>query len=73
MAREVADRVETGEEVKTKWHVLPSHAITHVTDDIHIFNDSEHNAHVEVTSAGELHVKKLEFGRLVIGYTEPGE
>lgn len=58
-------------EVKTTWHVLPSRAIVHVTDSIHIFNDSDHNAHVELTSTGELHVKKLAFGRLIIGYTDP--
>ena len=52
----------------TTWHVLPSREITHVTDHIHIFNDSEHDAHVEVTSSGELIVKPIDYGRLLIGY-----
>ena len=71
MAREVANGVEKGEEVKTStWHVLPSYEITHVTNDIHVFNDSEHVAHAELTPGGELHVKPIPFGRIVIGYTD---
>jgi hypothetical protein len=63
--------VETREEVKTTtWHVLPSHEITHVTSRIAIFNDSDRDAHVEITSAGELLVKPLDFGRLLIAYLE---
>lgn len=52
----------------TTWHVLPSHAMTYVTDEIIIFNDSDRDAHVELTPSGELRVKPLDFGRLVISY-----
>ena len=52
----------------TTWHVLPSHEITHVTDDIAIFNDSEYTAHVEVTLNGEVIVKPIDFGRLIISF-----
>jgi len=52
----------------TTWHVLPSHVITHVTDRIAVFNDSDANAHVEVTADGELLVKPLDFGRLIVSY-----
>lgn len=55
----------------TTWHVIPSRGVTHVTDHIHIFNDSDVSAHVELTPSGELHVKKLTSGRLIIGYTDP--
>lgn len=57
--------------MKTTWHVLPSQTITHVTDNIHILNDSNHDAHVELALNGELHVKKLTLGRLIISYTDP--
>lgn len=54
--------------VKTTWHVLPSYAITHVTDSITVFNDSDHTAHVEVTLNGEVIVKPIDFGRLIISF-----
>ena len=54
--------------MKTTWHVLPSHEITHVTDRISIFNPSDTVAHVEVTPSGELIVKPLDFGMLTINY-----
>lgn len=52
----------------TTWHVIPSHEIVHVTDQIAIFNDSDRDAHVEVASSGELLVKPLDYGRLSIAY-----
>lgn len=57
----------------TTWHVLPSRQITHVTDQIVIFNDSEMDAHVEVTPDGELIVRPLDFGLLSISYLLPSE
>lgn len=70
LAREVADGVEAGEEVKqTTWHVIPSCAIVHVTSKIHVFNPSDTDAHVEVTESGEIYVKPLTYGRLIISYT----
>jgi hypothetical protein len=52
----------------TTWHVLPSRKITYVTDRIAIFNDSDRDAHVEVTASGELLVKPLDYGLLSINY-----
>jgi hypothetical protein len=61
--------VETREEVKTTtWHVLPSRAITHVAEHVAIFNDSDRDAHVEVLPSGEVIVKPLDFGRLIISF-----
>lgn len=52
----------------TTWHVLPAREITHVTSRIAIFNDSDRDAHVELTSGGELIVKPLDYGLLSISY-----
>ena len=52
----------------TTWHVLPSHEITHVTENIAIFNDSESTAHVEVTPGGEVIVKPIDYGRLIVSF-----
>ena len=74
MAREVAHRVETREEVKQHTgHIIPSHAIVHVSPNTHIFNGSDHRAYVEVSDAGELLIKPLDFGQLVISFGDPEE
>lgn len=52
----------------TTWHVLLPNEITYVTDRIAVFNDSDKDAHVEVTPSGELLVKPLDFGRLLLSY-----
>ncbi len=52
------------------WHVLKPHEITRVTDRIAILNDSEIDAHVEVSLNGEVHVKPLDFGRISIMFME---
>lgn len=52
-------------------HVIPSHGIVHVANSIHIFNDSDRNAYVEIDDQGALHIQPLDFGRLIIGYTDP--
>lgn len=57
----------------TTWHVLPPYKITHVLDRIAIFNDSDRNAHVEVTLAGEVIVRPMDFGRLSIAYLRVGD
>lgn len=72
VAREVAHRAEAVEEVKkTTGHVLPSYSIVHVGPNTHIFNGSDANAYVEVTDAGEVRVKPVKFGRIIIGFTDP--
>jgi hypothetical protein len=57
----------------TTWHVLPALEITHVSDRIAIFNDSDRDAHVELTANGELIVKPLDYGRLSIAYLLEGD
>lgn len=57
--------------MKTTWHVIPSCTIVHVTPKIHVFNPSDVNAHVEVTESGEIYVKPLDYGRLIISYMGP--
>lgn len=52
-------------------HAIPSHAIVHLSDNVHVYNDSYGNAYLEVTSDGEIQVKPIPFGRIIIGYTEP--
>lgn len=56
-----------------RWHVLPAYEITHVTDHIAIFNNSDRDAHVEVMSSGELIVKPLDYGLLSISYLLPAD
>jgi hypothetical protein len=52
----------------TTWHVLPSYTITYVTESVTIFNDSDHVAHVEVLPGGEVIVKPIDFGRLIVSF-----
>lgn len=52
-------------------HVIPSCAIVHVRDNIHVFNPSDTAAYVEVTELGEVYVKPLTYGRLIISYMGP--
>lgn len=54
----------------TTWHVIPANTLTYVTERIFIYNFSDRDAHVELTSNGELLVKPLDFGRLSINYLE---
>jgi hypothetical protein len=69
----VAYRVETREEVKkTTGHVIPSRSIVHVGPDTHVFNGSDHTAYMEVAADGEMYVKPLASGQIIIWFGEEG-
>jgi hypothetical protein len=59
-----------GNTVTTTWYVLPSRAITKVGSGVEIFNNSDYDAHVELTTSGELLVKRHSAGQLIIQFTE---
>lgn len=53
-------------------HVIPPTSITHLGPGTHIFNGSDHQAYVEVMESGELTVKPLPSGQLIIWFGEEG-
>lgn len=51
-----------------RWHVIPSRRIVQLDSGVEIFNSSVNDAHVEVTPSGELHVKPMATGQLILHF-----